>query len=179
MHTKRVEPHHQEDPQPACLHRKVSSYITYNRYGKPHFSSHSIFYEQIYDAVLKDIQECAALALADEDAAVAALSEIVCSDKRFSVSLALCVHQCNSCQHFMTEGHAPALLFQPIQILLRCPLVLKGHSSQSGRRPDAAPDQSPAGLSPALASREVRLRSRQRQSWSPGKGDKLRLQLQM
>ena len=56
-------------------HRQVYSCITYNRYGKTHCSAHSIFYDQLYDAVLKDIQECAALALADEDAAVAALCE--------------------------------------------------------------------------------------------------------
>lgn len=56
-------------------HRRVYSCITYNRYGKTHCSAHSIFYDQLYDAVLKDIQECAALALADEDAAVAALNE--------------------------------------------------------------------------------------------------------
>ena len=55
--------------------RKLFSCLTYNRYGKSHCTSHSIFYDQLYDAVLKDIQDCAALALADENAAVAALCE--------------------------------------------------------------------------------------------------------
>ena len=56
--------------------RKLFSCLTYNRYGKSHCTSHSIFYDQLYDAVLKDIQDCAALALADEDAAVAALCSL-------------------------------------------------------------------------------------------------------
>jgi hypothetical protein len=55
--------------------RKLFSCLTYNRYGKSHCTSHSIFYDQLYDAVLQDIQDCAALALADEDAAVAALCQ--------------------------------------------------------------------------------------------------------
>ena len=53
--------------------RRLFSCLTYNRYGKSHCTSHAIFYDQLYDAVLKDIQEHAALALADEEAAVAAL----------------------------------------------------------------------------------------------------------
>lgn len=55
--------------------RRFYSCLTYNRYGKSHCSSHSIFYNQLYDAVLKDIQECAKIALADEEAAAAALQE--------------------------------------------------------------------------------------------------------
>lgn len=55
--------------------RKVYSCLTYNRYGKNHCTSHAIFGDQLYDAVLQDIREFAAIALEDEDAVVELLSK--------------------------------------------------------------------------------------------------------
>ena len=55
--------------------RKVYSCLTYNRYGKNHCTSHVIFGDQLYDAVLQDIREFAAIALEDEEAVVELLTK--------------------------------------------------------------------------------------------------------